>query len=400
MLLLIFILRERYLCYYFGNNIFKNGGCIMQKMLIIGIVMNAAGTERSFLSFAEKIDYNKYDVELLLAAREGAFLHLIPPQIKVSVMGEYGEIFKITNKNAADIIKKLFLRKNPFFALKLLPDIIKMKKGEPERSYAANRIWMKLMKKIPQHAGKYDVALAYWGDHTMFYMIDKVKAKRKIAWLHFDYDEPPREDALYLPYFEKCDKIVTVSSAIEKSLAGKFPHLIGKIKTIENFVNEREICERAKEPCDFRDDFGGVAILSVGRLCEQKGFDLAIPAVARLFREGENIRYYIIGESDEEYTAKLRALIKEDGAEKCVKLLPRTNNPYKYMARCDVYLQPSRHEGKPITVEEAKILERPLCVTNYKSAHEQLAGVENSVICEISEGGIYKGIKEILRILN
>ena len=89
-----------------------------------------------------------------------------------------------------------------------LPDIIKMKRGKPLRSYAANRIWLKLMAKMPKHAGKYDVALAYWGDHTMFYMIDKVNANKKIAWLHFDYDEPPREDGIYLPYFEKCDKIV------------------------------------------------------------------------------------------------------------------------------------------------------------------------------------------------
>ncbi len=372
----------------------------MQKMLIIGIVMNAAGTERSFLSFAEKIDYGKYDVELLLASREGAFLHLIPPQIKVTDMGEYGEIFKITKKNAADVIKRLFLHGNPFFALKLLPDIIKMKKGEPWRTYAANRIWLALMGKMPPHAGEYDVALAYWGDHTMFYMIDKVKAKKKIAWLHFDYDEPPREDAVYLPYFEKCDKIVTVSREIENSLAAKFPRLHGKIETIENFVNACEIREKAKEPCTFRDDFDGVVILSVGRLCEQKGFDLAIPAVSRLYNEGENIRYYIIGEGDEEYMGELRAVIASLGAENCIKLLPRTDNPYKYMARCDVYLQPSRHEGKPITVEEAKILGKPLCVTSYKSAREQLAGIENSVICKISEDGIYKGIKEILRIFN
>ncbi len=372
----------------------------MRKMLIIGIVMNAAGTERSFLSFAEKIDYGKYDVELLLAAREGAFLHLIPPQIKVTDMGVYGEIFKITKKNAKQVIKKLFLRKNPFFALKLLPDIIKMKKGGTARTYAANRIWLALMEKMPPHAGEYDVAIAYWGDHTMFYMIDKVKAKKKISWLHFDYDEPPREDAVYLPYFEKCDKIVTVSGEIEKSLAKKFPNIAEKIETIENFVNEREIREKAQEPCSFRDDFGGTALLSVGRLCEQKGFDLAISAVARLFREGENIRYYIIGEGEEEYSAKLRALIREFGAENCVKLLPRTENPYKYMARCDVYLQPSRHEGKPITVEEAKVFGKPLCVTSYKSAREQLSGVKIGVICEISEAGIYRGIKEILRFLN
>ena len=366
-----------------------------KKILVIGIMMNAAGTEKSFLSFAEKLDYNKYEVELLLAKRDGAFLHLVPPEIKITEMGEYGEIFTINKINAFSVIKKLYLRKNPFFALSLLPDIINMKRGEPLRTYAANRIWLKLMAKMPMHTGEYDVAIAYWGDRTMFYMADKVCAKKKIAWLHFDYDEPPREDAVYKTYFERCDKIITVSKAIEKSLAERFSGLCGKIETVENFINEREIREKAKEPCPYRDDFSGVAVLSVGRLCEQKGFDLAIPAVARLYREGENIHYYIIGEGDAEYEAKLRTLAAEAGG--CVTFLPRTENPYKFMARCDVYLQPSRHEGKPITVEEAKALGKPLCVTNYKSAREQIESVKNAVVCEISEAGIYKGMKEILR---
>jgi glycosyltransferase involved in cell wall biosynthesis len=251
------------------------------------------------------------------------------------------------------------------------------------------------MAKMPMHMGEYDVAIAYWGDRTMFYMVDKVRAKKKIAWLHFDYDEPPREDAVYAPYFRKCDKIVMVSKAIENSLLARFPHLCGKIETVENFINEHDILEKAKEPCAYRDDFSGKAVLSVGRLCEQKGFDLAIPAIARLCLEGENLHYYIIGEGDAEYKSKLCALASEAGG--CVTFLPRTENPYKFMARCDVYLQPSRHEGKPITVEEAKVLGKPLCVTDYKSAREQAEGLENAVVCEISEAGIYKGMKEILR---
>ena len=358
--------------------------------------MNSAGTERSFLSFAEHIDFEKYDVELLLASREGDFLKLVPPQIKISDMGALGEIFKITKKNSFSVINKLFIRKNPFFAFVLLPDIIKMLQGGLERTYAANRIWMKLMKKMERYPGEYDVAIAYWGDHTMFYMIDKINAAKKVTWLHFDYDEPPREDALYLPYFKKCDKIITVSSEIERALTKKFSELSEITETVENFVNEKDILKKAEEPCDYRDGFDGCAILSVGRICEQKGFDMAIPSVARLIGEGKNIRYYIIGSGEEEYKKKLRALVVSLGVEKNVIFLPATDNPYKFMARCDVYLQPSRHEGKPIVVEEAKILGKKICATSYRSAYEQLSKTKNSVICEINEDGIYNGLKKII----
>lgn len=367
-----------------------------KKMLIIGITMNSAGTERSFLSFAQKLDYEKYDVELLLAAKEGNFLDMVPHEIKITDMGKMGEVFKITGKNCFEVITRLFLRKDPFVAFQLLPDILKMRKGGRERDYAADRIWLKLMKKMPKHEGKYDVALAYWGDHTMFYMIDKVEAEKKISWLHFDYDEPPREDAVYLPYFKKCDKIITVSKEIEMSVLSRFDELKGKTETIENFINEKEIAEKAKEPCDYRDDLDGTAILSVGRLCEQKGFDLAIPAIARLYHEGKKLRYYIIGEGTEEYKKFLADIVKENDAEDCVRFLPATKNPYKFMARCDVYLQPSRHEGKPIAVEEAKFLGLPICVTNYKTAVEQLFGRDNSIICEINSDGIYWGLKKLI----
>lgn len=367
-----------------------------KRMLIIGIRMNAAGTEKSFLSFSKYIDYEKYDVELLLASKTGEFLKFVPPQIKITDMGKWGWIFDITKDNAVSLITKNVIKKNPFFAFSLVPYIIKMKRGGVSRLYAANRLWVKLMKKMPIREEEYDIALAYWGDHTMFYMVDKVNAKKKISWLHFDYDEPPREDALYLLYFDKNDKIVTVSNEIKNSVIKKFPSLESKTVVIENVIDEDDIKRKAKEESDFVGDFDGIKILSVGRLCEQKGFDLAIPAVARLFREGENVRYYIIGEGSGEYKQKLLDTARENGAEDYVRFLPRTDNPYKYMARCDIYLQPSRHEGKPISVEEAKVLCLPICVTEYKSAREQLRDGSLGFICEISEEGIYNGLKTLL----
>lgn len=365
-------------------------------MLIVGIHMNAAGTEKSFLSFSKYIDYEKYDVELLLASKTGEFLKFVPPQIKITDMGKWSWIFDITKDNAASLITKNVIKKNPFFAFSLVPYIIKMKRGGVSRLYAANRLWVKLMKKMPVREEEYDIALAYWGDHTMFYTVDKVKAKKKISWLHFDYDEPPREDALYLPYFEKSDKIVTVSNEIKNSVIKKFPSLESKTVVVENVIDKDDINRKAGEKTDFCDDFDGVKILSIGRLCEQKGFDLAIPAVARLFCEGENLRYYIIGEGSREYRQKLLDIARKNGAEECVRFLPQTDNPYKYMARCDIYLQPSRHEGKPISVEEAKVLCLPICVTEYKSAREQLGDGSLGFICEISEEGIYNGLKTIL----
>ena len=371
-----------------------------QKMLIIGITMAAAGSEKSFLSFARHaIDYDQYEVDLLLAKKTGDFLSQIPKNIRVLEMGKEGEIFLINRDNAARIIARRYLLKNPLRAFSLLPHIIKRKtaKTAAEKDFASNRMWCELLKKMPAWDTEYDVALAYWGDHTMFYMCDKVKAKKKIAWLHFDYASPPREDALYLHYFSKCDKVVTVSKKIEASLKQALPEIADKVMTMENIIDAEDIWQRASEPCDLADNFQGIRLLTVGRICHQKGYDMAIPAIARLVSEKHDIKWYIIGDGEAIDKENLHERIRQYGLQDRVSFLGIRQNPYPYMKACDIYLQPSRHEGKPIAVEEAKILQKPIVVTDYSSAREQMAGYPIYEIAEISEDGIYGGLQTMLK---
>ena len=370
-----------------------------KKVLVIGITMAAAGSEKAFLSFASHaIDYNNYDVDLLLAKKEGDFLERIPREIHVLEMGEMGNIFLLDRKNAFQMIGKYFLSKNPLRMISLFPYILKrlVSRDTENKTFAAHRIWLEMMKTMPNMEKEYDIALAYWGDRTMFYMIDKVKAKKKIAWLHFDYGKPPREDALYEMYFRACDRVITVSSEIENSLKKALPSIADKVMTVENVIDSQEILRAAEESADFADDFSGIRILSVGRICEQKGYDLAAPAIARLVSEGYSIKWYIIGKGSAEEEKWLAEKICACGAENAISILGIRKNPYPYIKGADIYMQPSRHEGKPIAVEEAKILCKPILVTDYTSAQEQLDGGKLGIIKEISEEGIYRGLKELL----
>ena len=166
--------------------------------------------------------------------------------------------------------------------------------------------------------------------------------------------------------------------------------------TLENITNRREILALASEPADFGDDFDGIRLLTVGRICPQKGYDLADPAVARLIREGYPIRWYIDGRGEEGYVRRLEAQIREKGISDEVRFLGVRQNPYSLMRAADLYVQPSRHEGKPIAVEEAKVLCKPIFVTAYTSAAEQMEGGRLGLIGDISEEGIYQGLKKML----
>ncbi len=367
-----------------------------KKILFIGITMNCAGSEKSFLSFVNTLDPEKFEVDLLLAKREGLFLEQIPSYVNVIEMENYGEHFLLSGKNAVSCIWNTFIKKNPLSAFTVLPYFIKLVLCPKQRESTATKMWIRLMQKMKRVEKKYDIAVSYWGDRTMFYMIDKVEADKKITWLHFDYSFPKRDNDIYLPYFEKCDAIVNVSTAVDDALKRELPSLSNKCIVIEN-INSSELILKMAECGDvFSDGFEGKRILTVGRIADQKGYDFALPAFARLRREGHNIRWYVLGGGDGDYVEYIRSIAEREGVSEDFVFLGTTPNPYGYLASCDIYAQPSRYEGKPISVEEAKILKKPIFVCRYLSAEEQLEDGRLGCIRDIGEEGVYDGLRTML----
>lgn len=368
------------------------------KMLVVGITMNCGGSEKSFLSFLSCLDFSKYDVTLLLAKREGMLLNQLPPEVKIQIMEKYGDIFLLSGKNAIATMFKTFVLENPLTLFEIFPFFIKtlFSKGE-KRSSEATKMWLHFMKKMPEITEEYDLAVAYWGDRTMFYMCDKVKAKRKITWLHFDYSNPPRDDKIYLHYFSRCDKVVTVSDFVDKALREKLPEIANRTVMMENITNPKQIWDLALNGESFPDThFTGKRILTIGRISEVKGYDMVVPVLKRLRDDGENIRWYIIGGGDEDYQKKLVEMLVDYGVADMMIFLGAKENPYSYLRDCDIYVQPSRFEGMPISVEEAKIMYKPILVTHYLAAPEQLDNQRLGLICDINSDSIYEGVKKLL----
>lgn len=96
-----------------------------------------------------------------------------------------------------------------------------------------------------------------------------------------------------------------------------------------------------------------------------------IPEIcSRLIQLGTNVKWYIIGFGSDEDLIKQK--IKQWNMERHVIILGKKENPYPYIKECDLYVQPSRYEGKSVTVREAQILAKPVVITNYKTADSQL----------------------------
>lgn len=77
-------------------------------------------------------------------------------------------------------------------------------------------------------------------------------------------------------------------------------------------------------------------------------------------------------------------------------LLGKKTNPYPYIKACDIYVQPSRYEGKAVTVREAQILNKPVLITNFPTAKSQLENGVDGYICPMGVDGIVEGIKKLV----
>lgn len=367
-----------------------------KRMLICGIAMPCAGTEKALLSFLHTVDRAEWDVTLLLAETNGELLTQIPQDIRLLGPMKFGDMFLLRASSAPQALCSLLLQ-HPTAIATLLPFTIRCLLQPHKRSMLATRMWIRLMHRFcpsfSEEFGRqvgdapFDIVLSFWGDRTMFYACDKVRANRHLTWLHFDYCHPQREDALFFSYFSRCQRVICVSEDCTRLLKTHFPGLSDRIITFENRISPARIRMLAAEPCPLpRSAEGQITVLTVARICPQKGLDRIPHALALLKKRGLSVRWVILGDGIEKEKAALSARARQLGVSDRLILCGTIVNPYPYFAACDIFALPSRFEGKPITVEEAKILGCPIAVCDYLAARRQLDNGRLGIIVPQDDG--------------
>lgn len=152
--------------------------------------------------------------------------------------------------------------------------------------------------------------------------------------------------------------------------------------------------EKAKEKSDIEFNKNELNFVSVCRLVEQKAIERLIEVHKRLIDDKYMHKFYIVG--DGPLKEKLEAKIKEEGLEKTFILLGQKENPYPYIRQADYFCLLSYFEGYPMVVEEAKILNKEILITDT-AAREVVKDYDKSSIFENTEEGIYKGLKKIIQ---
>ncbi|MEH7464868.1 glycosyltransferase, partial [Bacillus thuringiensis] len=253
-----------------------------------------------------------------------------------------------------------------------------------------------VLRDFPVMDNQYDVAVAYAGpmDFISYFVVNKIAAKKKVQWIHFDVTKIYFNKIFSSKIYNKFDKVFVVSDEARSKLIGMIPSLKKKTEVFSNIVSSKLIHNQTKEGKGFYDKYTGLRILTVGRLASEKGQDLAIRVLARLIRDGYKVKWYCLGEGASR--KKYEQLIVECDLKDKFVLLGADPNPYPYIEQCDIYVQPSRYEGYCITLAEARCLHKAIVTTNFTGAKEQIKDGKTGLIVNVDENEIYEAVKKLI----
>lgn len=364
-----------------------------KKIFIFSHAMEIGGAERALLGLLNSFDYSRYDVDLFLLKHSGELMSLIPE--KVNLLPEvpaYSAIMKpmvtVLKSGQIDVLLGRLIGK-----LKAKSFNEKMKYNDSAVSIEYSHKYTK--KFMPVISDKeYDIAISFLTPH--YFVSEKVNAKKKIAWIHTDYSYIDIDVESELKMWSAYDNIISISDDVTKAFLKKFPSLENKITVIENILSKQFIDEQVGL-INIDDEFDNskLKLLSVGRFCEAKNFD-NVPEIASIIKsKGIDFKWYIIGYGSDEDLIKSK--IAEFSMEDTVIILGKKENPYPYIKACDIYVQPSRYEGKAVTVHEAQILNKPIIITDYPTAKSQLTNGFDGVIVSLDNQDCADGIAKVIQ---
>ena len=344
------------------------------KKILFGITsLTLGGAEKVLVDLANKLS-EKYDVTILTIYAKGEFEKKLNSKVKLKTIYDF-QFNDMTNFNKKLTALKLLLFKKHFY------------------------------KKYIK--GDYDIEIAFLeGAITRLFGVRNPNT-RKIAWIHNDITKVFGKDlkakikiAIDKKTYGKYQTLVFVSkdnrdkfNEIYKDVRDEYLQPVHK-RVIYNYINPENVIEGAKEQVKDNLNTDTVSFLTVARLTKQKAIDRIIRVHKRLIDKGFKHNFYVIGDGPER--ENLEKQIKSAKVEDTFHLLGKKENPYPYMKQADFFCLLSEFEGYGMVIEEAKILGKPIIITDT-AAREAVENYSNSVTVENNEKAIYNELKEVIQ---
>lgn len=353
----------------------------MKKRILFMIgTLQSGGVSKSIVNLLNVMDRTTYDVHLLLLDRAGDILSpYLPSDITVHVNREIENLHRGLRG-----VRALLFTGHLWLAF---GSLLRMLLSKFSRAWAGR--WLAcLMPRFTELS--FDLIVDYGGQQQLYYMVDKLDGKKKITFFHNDYSKWPYYYAADRLYYPKVDQILSISQTCVDVLKAYFPDCKDKISVMQNISSPVLITKQANETVDL--PIAPLVLVSLGHIMRRKGTDFSIDAAKILQEKGVEFKWMLVGKVVEE---DLIRRIEQEGLADSFVVLGIRSNPYPYIKVADIYVHPSRFEGKSIALDEAKILCKPIVVTNFSTVNDQFEDRVNASICEMNGGALADAIIEL-----
>ena len=342
--------------------------------------LQSGGVSKSIVNLLNVMDRTTYDVHLLLLDRVGDILSpYLPSDITVHVNREIENL----HRGLRGVRALLFTG----HLLLAFGSLLRMLMSKISRAWAGR--WLAYL--MPRFTDlTFDLIIDYGGQQQLYYMVDKLEGKKKITFFHNDYSKWPYYYAADRLYYPKVDQILSISQTCVDVLKAYFPDCKDKISVMQNISSPVLITKQANETVDL--PIAPLLLVSLGHIMRRKGTDFSIDAAKILQKKGVEFKWMLVGKVVEK---DLIRRIEQEGLADRFVVLGIRSNPYPYIKAADIYVHPARFEGKSIALDEAKILCKPIVVTNFSTVNDQFEDRVNASICEMNGGALADAIIEL-----
>lgn len=359
-----------------------------KKILVVQGSLQAGGAEKATVSFLNTLPQERYEVDLMLSSRTGLFYKQVPEWVNI-IDAPYP--FNCLAHKPVDW--RFYIKHSPFMWVKKVIRTYIAK--HQSKFHLIQSLWKQWRDDIPVFDKEYDIAYGGQEGCANYYIIDNVKANRKILWIHSDYEKLKYVDDFDRTYFKRASVVATMSPKARDILQKHFPESADHIWFLENITNGSMIRKMAAE--EINDDrfklVEGVNLVSVGRLSLPKNFGRAVRVASVLKKRGVVFHWTIVGEGPLRSTLESQA--KELGVDDVVSFIGLRSNPYQYVSKSDILVVTSDYEGRSIAIDESQVLGIPVITTNYPTAKDAVVDGETGLICDMTPEAIADAVMRL-----
>ena len=372
----------------------------MKRILFVINTMGRAGAEAALVEFlrrlAPRTEEGEYEIYLYVLMAQGEMIDLLPPYVKLlNTRFSAGSVLSGEGRRMmAGTVLRAFFR-NGGIVRKLsgaagnLADMIKSRRFQTDKL-----LWRAVSDGARRFEQTFDLALAWLEGGSAYYVAEHVKARRKAAIIHIDYEKAGYTRGMDRDCWREYDRIFAVSREGKESFCRCYPEYASKVSIFHNMIDRKAVRRRAGEPGGFSDEYDGMRILTVGRLTWQKAVDVAMDAMKLLKDAGYHARWYVLGEGSRRRALEKKAA--ELGLEEDFLLPGAVENPYPWYVQADLYVHATRYEGRSIALEEALILGCAVVASDCDGNRGLIEDGENGVLCRLSAPDLAQAVAALL----